>query len=129
MVVSTLAILAEAYTQNKEHKQTYPILIKRQINEYLNVWNSFILWPKKNTDEMLAEFNEQQPTKRFTTEKDQKTAGKKRSNSKYTENPLKQYHNNQRPQHPQKHKISSISYLANKLNMYPVSKEAKKEPL
>jgi hypothetical protein len=64
--------LAEAYIQNMEQKQICPILIKQQIIGFFRYVDDILLiydQRKTNTVESLTEFNKQQHTIKFTTEK------------------------------------------------------------
>jgi hypothetical protein len=56
-----------------EHRQLYPILIKQWIIQYFCYVDSIFLiydWRKKDIDKTLTEFNEQQPIKTFTIDKE-----------------------------------------------------------
>jgi hypothetical protein len=78
----------------------YPILMKHQIIGYFRYGDDILFiynQRKTNMDEMLTEFNKQQPTIQFTIGKEsltfsvfEYTAGKKRWNLQYIEDPLKQ---------------------------------------
>jgi hypothetical protein len=68
MGAPTSAILAEAYIQNMEHKQIYPILTKHQIIGYFRyVDDILIIYDQRitNIEETLREFNEQQRNIKF----------------------------------------------------------------
>jgi hypothetical protein len=64
-------VLTEAHIQVTEHKQMYPILIKHQIIRYFRHVDSihFIYNQRKNKDETLGKFSEQETTIKFTIEK------------------------------------------------------------
>jgi hypothetical protein len=72
MGAPTSAILAEIYIHNIEHKQLYPVLLKRKIIGYFRyVDDILIIYNKKKTniDETIAEFNKQGTNIRFSMEK------------------------------------------------------------
>jgi hypothetical protein len=72
MGAPTSAITSEAYIQNMEHKQIFPILIKHKITGYFRYVDDILIiydQAKTNTDQTLGDFNEQ-PTIKFTIEKE-----------------------------------------------------------
>jgi hypothetical protein len=86
----------EAVEPYEEEEEEEIIGCFRYVDDILLICNR----RKPNLDEILAEFNEQQPTVKFTAEKEltqllnflifQYIAGENRSNLQYTENPLRQ---------------------------------------
>jgi hypothetical protein len=97
----TSAILAEAYIQSIEHTQKYNILKTHKIIAYFRyVDDILIIYDNKNTniDQTLNDFNNIQPTLKFTIEKEKHkilnfldlTIHRKRNtyNTQYIENPL-----------------------------------------
>jgi hypothetical protein len=69
MGAPTSAILAEMYIQNMKHKQIYPILLKHKIIGYFRYVDDILLvynQNKTNIEEILPDFNKQQPTIKFT---------------------------------------------------------------
>jgi hypothetical protein len=74
MGAPTSAILAEAYIQNMEHTQIYRIVKTHQIIAYFRYVDVIlIIYDNKNTniDQILNEFNNLQPTLKFTIEKEE----------------------------------------------------------
>jgi hypothetical protein len=96
---------------------------------------------------MPAEFNKQQPTIKFTIEKETQIHKLPRPNNttraetRIHNTHTSRHHNTKRVMpptqtyiiipndscHPHEHKASSINYLTNRLNTYPISEEVKKE--
>jgi hypothetical protein len=73
MGAPTSAIISAAYIQNTEHKQIFPVLVKLQITGYFRYVDDILIiydQAKTNIDQTLADFNEQQPTIKFTMEKE-----------------------------------------------------------
>jgi hypothetical protein len=72
MGAPTSAILAETFVQHMEHEYLYPILIAHEIIAYYRyVDDIFIIYDqnKTNTEQTLYEFNNIQPSIKFTMEK------------------------------------------------------------
>jgi hypothetical protein len=73
MGAPTSAILAEVYIQNMEHKQLYPILTRHQIMGYFRYVDDVLIiyyQNKTNIHEVLAEFNKQATSIKFTVEEE-----------------------------------------------------------
>jgi hypothetical protein len=73
MGAPTSAILTGIYIQNMEHKQIYPMLLKHKIIGYFRYVDDILLiynQNKTNIEEILTEFNKQQPTIKFTIKKE-----------------------------------------------------------
>jgi hypothetical protein len=74
MGAPTSAILAEVYIQHMEQKQLYPILTKHQIMGYFRYVEDILITynrNKTNIHEILAEFNRQATSIKFTIEEEQ----------------------------------------------------------
>jgi hypothetical protein len=96
----------------------------------------FIYYQRKtNTDETLAEFNEQQPNIKFIIEKELHNSinilelsiprrEKELAFTTYRKPIQTDIIIRKDSCHPYEHKILSINKLVNRLNMYPISKEA-----
>jgi hypothetical protein len=65
-----LAILAETFIQHMEHNHIYPILKTQQIIEYYKYVDDIMCVQNKiNIEQTLNEFNNIQPSIKFTIEK------------------------------------------------------------
>jgi hypothetical protein len=126
-----------------EHKQIYPVLLNHKIIGYFRYVDDILLiynQNETNIDEMLAEFNKQQPTIKFTIEKETHKSINFLDLTIQRQEQKLEYAIYRKPTqtdiiipndscHPHEHKISSINYLMNRLNTYPISEEAKKKEL
>jgi hypothetical protein len=72
MGAPTLAVAAETYIQHMEHEQIYPILKTQEIIAYYRYIDDIIFDQNKtNIEQTLREFNNIQPSIKFTIEKEQ----------------------------------------------------------
>jgi hypothetical protein len=139
MGTPTSAILAETFIQHMEHKYIYPILNTQQVTAYYRyVDDILIIYNKKKTniEETLKDFNNIQPSIKFTTEKE------KHRKMNYLDITIHQRNNQfefsiyRKPTqtdiiipnsscHPYEHKLSGIKYLVNRLNTYLITDKSK----
>jgi hypothetical protein len=94
----------------------------------------------KQTDETLAKFNEQQPTMKFIIEKELRNCINFLNLSIHHKEKEMKFTIYRKPTqtditipnnscHPHEHNMSIIDYLVNRLNTYPLSREAKEKEL
>jgi hypothetical protein len=95
---------------------------------------------KTNIDEALATFNKQQPTIKFIVEKELHNSISFLDLSIHLKEKEFEFTIYRKPTetdiiipddscHPHEHKISNINYLMNRINIYPITKEAKEKEL
>jgi hypothetical protein len=91
---------------------------------------------KTNIDQTLADFSEQQPTIKFTMERESHNSINFLDLTIHRNEKEFEFEIYRKPTqtdiiipndscHPREHKTSSINYLLNRLNIYPVTNEAK----
>jgi hypothetical protein len=143
MGAPTSAVLVETYIQNMEHKQIYPILIKHQIVGYFRYVDDILMIYNQritNIEEILMEFNKQQPKVKFTMEKEQHnsinfldiTMHLRKGKVEFAMYRKHTHTDIIIPDdscHPQEHRTASINYLMNRLHTYPITNKAKNKKL
>jgi hypothetical protein len=141
MGAPTSAIPTETFIQHMEHKHIYPILKTQGITAfYRYVDDISIMYDQNKTNiaQTLNEFNNIQPSIKFTIEKEQHTKinylditinGKE----KRLQFPI--YRKRTQTDiiipnsscHPYGHKLSDIKHIINRLHTYPITKKSKQE--
>jgi hypothetical protein len=135
----TSAILAETFVQHMEHKYIYPILKTQQIIAYYQyVDDILIIYNKKETniEKTLNDFNNIQPSIKFTIEKEKHIKIIYLDITIHRRNNQFEFSIYRKPTqtdiiipnsscHPYEHKLSGIRYLVNRLNTYPITDKSK----
>jgi hypothetical protein len=143
MGAPTSAVISEAYIQNMECKQIFPILVKHQLIGYFRYVDDILIiydQAKTNIDQTLVNFNEQQPTIKFTIEKESQNSINFLDLTVHCNEIEFEFEIYRKPTqtdiiiphdscHPREHKMSSMNYLLNRLNRYPITNEAKEKEL
>jgi hypothetical protein len=137
MGAPTSAILAETFIQHMEHTYIYPILKTQQIIAYYRyVDDILILYNKNKTniEKTLNDFNNIQPSIKFTIEKEKHEKINYLDITIHRKNRQLEFLIYRKPMqtdiiipstHPYEHKLSGITYLLNRLNTYPITKRSK----
>jgi hypothetical protein len=138
MGAPTSAILAETFIQHMEHKYTYPILNTQIFAYYRYVDDILIIYNKKKTniEETLTDFNNIQPSIKFTIEKEKHRKINYLDITIHRKNNQFEFSIYRKPTqtdiiipssscHLYEHKLSGIRYLVNRLNTFPITDKSK----
>jgi hypothetical protein len=134
MGAPTSAILAETFIQHMEHKHRYPILKTQEIISYYTYVDDILM--TKTNNEQTTEFNNIQPSIKFTTEKEQHKEINCLDITIHCKDKRLEFSICRKPTqtdiiisnsscHPHEHKVSGIKYLLNQLNTHPITKKSK----
>jgi hypothetical protein len=122
------AILAKVFIQYMEHKYIYPVLRTREIMAYYRyMYDILIIYDQRKTNiqQILEEFNNMQPTIKFTIEKEQKEKINYLDITIHRKNGRLEFSIYRKPTqtdiiipnsscHPNEHKLSGINFLLNR---------------
>jgi hypothetical protein len=136
MGAQTSAILAETFIHHMEHKKIYSILKTHEIIAYYRYVDDILIMygrNKTNIEQILNEFNNIQPSIKFTIKKGQHTKLNYLNITIHSKERSLEFSIYRKPTqtdsscHQYEHKLSGIKYLLNRLHTYPITKKSKQK--